>query len=135
MKNLLKLTTVLFAIALTLTACKKDEEETIDKTAPTINIITPANQEAHVSGDMLHLNVEFSDNDELHEIVAYLITTHMSMVDTVKTIHAHPDAATHTMMEHYTIGTVTHTDFSFQVVATDHSGNSSTASTGFHVMQ
>lgn len=134
MKNILKLTTVVFAIALTLTACKK-EEETTDTTAPTINIITPVNQEAHVSGDMLHLNVEFADNDELHEIVAYLITTHMSMVDTVATFHAHPDASTYTMMEHYTIGTVMHTDFSFQVVATDHSGNTSTASTGFHVMQ
>ena len=119
-------------IILIFSSCKKDDSDT---TIPTITINAPMNQADHSSGDMLHIDIDISDNDEIHNVNAYLITSHMGMIDTVWSEHAHPDATTYTMHGHYTIDTVMHTDFSIIVTATDHSGNENTATHAFHVMQ
>ena len=134
MKNTLKLTTLtLLALAISLNACKK-EEETADTTAPEITINSPLKNGSYTSGDMVHIEVDVTDNDEIHEIEAFFTATHMGMKDTVWQEHYHPDAASFSIEEHYTIGTVMHTDFMLTVVATDHSGNVFTDNAGFHVM-
>lgn len=136
MKNTLL---ALFAMALvmtTISSCAKEEEETTDTEAPKITISSPTTGTTYVSEDEVHLEFEISDNDQLHEIAGYLISDHMGMVDTVWTESVHAHETEYSMHDHYTIpaGTM-HKDYSVIVTASDHSGNETTETFAFHVMQ
>ncbi len=70
--------TAFVAITL-LNACKKDEEEkgTPKKEAsvPTITINKPAASQHYHVGDTIFVSVTASDNDEMHNLKAWLIAT------------------------------------------------------------
>lgn len=135
MKNLTLITLLLISLTITLFSCDEKPEDT-DTTPPTIVIHTPNASQTFMSGDTVNIHIEVTDNDEIHEIAASLNRTHMGATVEVWHVHAHPDAASHTLNAQYIVEVPgMHNDFVLEVVSDDHTGNSKTETFEFHVMQ
>lgn len=134
--NKLFITATVFAL-LGLVACDKDEhnhDDHTDKTAPTINIISPVGTEMMMSGDTVKIQAEVTDNDELHEVSLSVTRTHMGNTEEVMHKHYHSHTDKLTITEDYVIAVPgMHNDFKFIIKATDHNNNLNTDTAHLHV--
>jgi hypothetical protein len=70
MKNLIL---ACLALVLTLSSCKKEEEEKEDKEAPTLTINSPVEGSAFANNSTVTIQGNVADNDDLHELLIQVL--------------------------------------------------------------
>ncbi len=128
-----KLTIItLLALAMTVLACKKEDEGDTTKPTVTITLITPMHNGAYHNSDTVQYKIEATDDTELHGVV----TTITRDADGDEVFHNH-DHDTDGKTYSYD-GTIIldnggqHTDFTIKAVATDGSDNEAETTETFH---
>lgn len=66
---------IILSLALLLTACSSDDDQTLDSQAPTITINTPAENQAFESGEKMTLDIDLEDDLAL---AAYRLNIHQA---------------------------------------------------------
>lgn len=122
----------LFALAITVVACKKEDEKDTTKPTVTVTLITPSDNGAYHNGNTVEYKIEAADETELHGVV----TTITRDEDNYEVFHNH-DHDVEDKSYSYTGSVVLdngglHTNFTIKAVATDASDNEAEASQTFH---
>ncbi|TNF32180.1 MAG: hypothetical protein EP314_00315 [Bacteroidetes bacterium] len=112
-----------FAIPLLYTfmmmGCDKNEIPTPKSTAPEIIVINPQNSGAtYTSGDTIMLEVQFSDDEELHEMAVFIIRLYDGAMVYQKNLHNHSDS--YRWVDLVPLETDSFSEFEVRAVATDH---------------
>lgn len=98
---------------------------------PTITVHSPTSADgAFMSGDTVHVHIDFADDGLLHEVAVSIVREHGDT--TFFHTHDHPDASTASLHGDFVISTPHHSDFSITAVATDHEGESTTDESTIH---
>lgn len=80
---------ILFSLLCTLfVSCSKDERPMIDEEAPQISILSPK-ADTYSPGALVQLNVEITENLELHEYKIQLIPKELNTQLTIAAGHSH----------------------------------------------
>ncbi len=116
-----------------LWSCKKEDKPQEDRTKPTISVVSPANNTMFMNGDAIHIKVNITDNDELHDCTVQLknLTANTTLIDIEKDV----DEATFAVDTTYSVNVTAYNDFLLTVTASDRAENADTVRVHFHVMQ
>lgn len=127
MKNTLKILPALLAfIALTISCSKENDTE-----APQISIISPLATDVYVVGDTINIQVQITENDELHHIEADMFR---NVTQKVWSRNAHSHEKIYNINDAYIVQEAdTQSTFKLQVLADDHNGNANTVSVEFEI--
>ena len=102
-----------------------------ENAAPTIMVHSPTSANgAFMTGDTVHVHVDFADDEQLHEVAVTIVREHGDT--TFFHAHEHPDAATASLHGDFVISTPHHSEFSITAIATDHGGETSTLVSSIH---
>lgn len=128
MKKSISILTVAALIGGGFSACNTTDENV----APTVTIMAPsAANNPHMSGQNMHIHVDFEDDTELHEVM--LSVTRLHDGTEVYHQHGHPDAKTATWEIDTVLTTMMHSDFTFTATATDHDEETTTTTETIHM--
>lgn len=120
-------------LVISLFSCTKDQEM-IDSSGPSVNIVLPLSTDTFMSGDTVHIHALISDNDELHEINGILNRTHNGLTEEVWTYAEHSHSSSYEVHGVYIVQVPgIHNDFQLEISASDHNLNEGAASVSFHV--
>lgn len=128
MKKSISIFTLAVALGIGVSSCNTAEENQ----APHINIIKPtAADNPHMSGMPISIQVEVSDDEQLHDTEISIVRAH----DSAEVYHqyTHTHEAQFTISEDTVLTTSMHSDFTITVTAEDHDGEVTTASSTFHM--
>ena len=139
MKRYFNLSITLFiAASMLLVSCDKDDDDdettnpaTTDTEAPVLKIHSPAAGMFN-SGDNVHIHVEITENDELHEY-SIVITNDDDGTEYYRN-EGHDHSTTLEVHDDFTTTVTGHTDMTLTATATDHEGNVGTETVHFHFM-
>lgn len=116
------------AIVVAVSSCTK----TVKNEPPTVTIISPtAAGGVYMSDSTVNLHIEFTDDDQLHELSVEIVREVDSL--TVFHMHAHPDAATYSLNMDTVFTTAEPSNFVITATATDHDDAMTTDTESFHV--
>lgn len=118
---------VLSALVITITGCKKPENE-----KPEIEITSPADNAMITTGSTIAITGTVTDNDELHEMsIKVMRHSDDSLIQAwYPTVHAMESYA---FSETLTINVSAETEYHLEVEAEDHDGNKTSAERHFSV--
>lgn len=128
MKKTFSILTIAAIAAATLSSCTKTEENE----APTVTILSPkAENNPYMSGTSMNIQVEFSDDEELHELSIEVVRAH----DGAEVFHAHPHShtKTYTFNVDTVLTTTMHSDFTITATGTDHDDKITTVTETIHM--
>ena len=130
MKKTISILTIAALIGAAFTSC--NTEDPVENEAPTVNIMEPSvANNPHMSGQSMHIHVEFSDDEELHEAMVSIVRQHDGAEVFHHHIHEHSQTAT--VMADTVLTTAMHSDFVVTATATDHDGETTTATETIHM--
>ena len=102
-----------------LIACEETEIPIPQSSAPTVSIMSPlASDSAYVSGQSLLLQVQFDDDDELHEIVVTIIRLSDGAMIYQRNLHQHGNS--YRWIDNLELTTSVQSDFEVRAIVTDH---------------
>lgn len=128
MKRTISILTIAALFGAALNGCNTAEENE----APTVTIIAPsADNNPHMSGQSIHIHVEFADDEELHEAMVSIVRQHDGTEVYHHHVHEHSTAVT--VMEDTVLTTIMHSDFVVTATVTDHDGETTTDTETFHM--
>lgn len=111
-------------IAVAISSCTENP-------APTIMVHSPTSANgAFMSGDTVHVHIDFADDEQLHEVAVTIVREHGDT--TFFHAHDHPDATSASLHGDFVISTPMHSDFTITAIATDHAGESTTDVSTIH---
>ena len=120
-KQTLMLLILLSAITI---ACSKDESSKTDVTAPEISLLAPDSISEYSIGSNLPVVADITENDALHEIMVEI--TNLTKGQVVFRTHTHNHSRSVLYETSMHIGdTTSNQKYAVKVIATDHSGNTS----------
>jgi hypothetical protein len=128
MKKTFSLLTISFIAFGAMTSCNTTEENE----APTVTIISPkAENNPYMSGNSMNINIEFSDDVELHELSVEVVRE----FDGAVVYHAHPHSHTssYTFNVDTVLTTTEHSDFTVTAVGSDHDDKITTVTETIHM--
>ncbi|NUO02935.1 MAG: hypothetical protein HUU01_20190 [Saprospiraceae bacterium] len=126
MKNILSFALAAFAAILFFSACDNDKENPL----PEITIESPAEGTTFEFGDTVHIEVDITHTEELHEYLAELKKVSDGTVLFSTGEHSH-STEVH-VHEHWVNNVTSHSDMELVVTATDHTDKTSTKKVHFH---
>lgn len=101
-----------------------------ENAAPTITVHSPTSASPFMSGDTVHVHIDFADDEQLHEVAVTIVREHGDT--TFFHAHDHPDATSASLHGDFVISTPMHSDFTVTAIATDHAGESTTDVSTIH---
>ncbi len=136
-----KLAIVFLAISGLFMACD-DDPVTVDTEAPVIDGRLSFNNPNCMpcEGETLNIHFTITDNDELHDIEAFLQQSFMDGIqdysnaqpEKLYELDAHSHTSVYTVDTTYVVDTIHHSTFYLIVNASDHNGNEATDTTKLH---
>jgi len=127
MKNIISITALSIFIA-GISSCNTTEENQ----APVVTIISPtAANNPYMSGNSINIHIEFSDDDELHEVSIEVVREHDGAI--VYESHPHEHAMSYTFNVDTVLTTPMHSDFTITAIGTDHDNEQTTAIETIHM--
>lgn len=106
-------------VATLLIACEETELPTPQSSAPTVTILSPLSTDSiATSGDRIILQVQFDDDEELHEMAVFIIRMHDGTMVYQADIHQHGNS--YRWIDDTTFTTAVESDFEIRAIVTDH---------------
>lgn len=127
-----------FSLVLTslLYSCDEKEGQKQDNISPEIEILSPSIANTYLSGDTVYIQAKITDNDQLHEISAFISRKHGASIDRVWNYETHSHNEVFDLLAWYVIEVPgMHNDFTLSITASDHNGNEGNKEFHFHVME
>lgn len=116
-----------------LMACQENEIPTPQSAVPEIQIISPtANDSTYKSGNPILLQVQFDDDEELHEIAIQIIRIHDGAMVYQRNLHQHGNS--YRWIDSLILTTEVASDFEIRAIATDHELQRTDTSETFRMM-
>lgn len=82
------------------TACSKKSTRNTDRTAPVITIVSPLNNQAFASGEIIQITVNATDNDKVIEM--HIHVTNKTTGNLLRDIHSFPGQSSGTIQDSFT---------------------------------
>lgn len=131
MKKTISILMVAAIIGVGFTACNT-EGGPIENEAPTVTIMEPSSaNNPFMSGQSMHIHVEFRDDEELHDAIVSVVRQYDGTEVFYKYAHTHSKLAL--VMVDTILTTPMHSDFVITATASDHDGETTTATETIHM--
>lgn len=127
MKNIISIA-LLSILSTVISSCNTTEENQ----APVVTIISPkASNNPFMSGNSVNIHIEFTDDDELHEMSIEVVREHDGAI--VYESHPHQHATAFTFNIDTVLTTAMHSDFTITAIGTDHDDLITTVTETIHM--
>lgn len=118
---------------LLLASCEENEVPIPTSDAPTVSILSPAaSDSAFASGDPILIQVQFDDDDELHEMLVTVIRLHDGAM--VFQQHLHQHGSHYRWINTLNLNTTIESEFEVRAIVTDHELQRSTDTVVFTLL-
>ncbi len=107
----------MFAVAL-LSACEETEIPDPESNPPTVEFLSPSPDSTFTSGEPTVLQVQFDDDEELHELLVTIVRIQDGSMVYQKNIHQHGNS--YRWVDQITFTTDVLSEFELRAIATDH---------------
>lgn len=121
-------------LAMLISSCEEGVA-LLDEDVPIIKLLSPSSDPLISNGDTLQIQAEISDNDELHQIKAFITRQHSGLLDTVWQLNTHSHTNTYDLYDTYIVEALGGNNrFELVIIASDHNENEGRESLTFNIL-